>query len=284
FEVQDEITMRIITALQVKLTEGEQARISGNATDNLEAYLKELQAREHFFRMNKQGSMRARELAREAIELDPDYTAPHVMLALTHMMDLWFRFTDSPEESMKLAVEAAEKALAMDDTDPMTYVGLCMLYIMQRQHDEAIAAAERAIELSPSGASAHNALGTALSFSGRHEEAIVFLKKAISLNPFPPTIYFRGLANAYRMAGQCQEAITEYKRTLQQNPDDLFAHLGLAVAYVSLGRQEAARAEAEEVLRIHPRFSVEHHSNTLPFKNKADTELYIDALRKAWLK
>ncbi|MFO7737007.1 MAG: adenylate/guanylate cyclase domain-containing protein, partial [Desulfatiglandaceae bacterium] len=63
FEVQDEITMRIITALQVKLTEGEQARISGNATDNLEAYLKELQAREHFFRMNKQGSMRARELA-----------------------------------------------------------------------------------------------------------------------------------------------------------------------------------------------------------------------------
>ena len=86
------------------------------------------------------------------------------------------------------------------------------------------------------------------------------------------------------MAGQCQEAIIEYKKTLQQNPDDLFAHLGLAIAYVSLGRQEAARAEAVEVLRIHPRFSVEHHSNTLPFKNKADTELYIDALRKAGLK
>ena len=284
FAVQDEITMKIITALQVKLTEGEQARISGKATDNLEAYLKELQAREHFFRMNKQGSMRARELAREAIELDPDYAAPHTMLALTHMMDLWFRFTDSPQESMKLAVEAAEKALAIDDTDPGTYVGLCMLYIMQRRHDDAIAAAERAVELSPSGAMAHSSLGTALSFAGRHEEAIVFFKKAISLDPFPPSIYFRGLGNAYRMAGQYEEAITEYKKTLQHNPEDLFAHLGLAVAYVSLGREEAARAEAAEVLRLHPRFSVEHHSNTLPFKNKADTEFYIDALRKAGLK
>jgi adenylate cyclase len=127
-------------------------------------------------------------------------------------------------------------------------------------------------------------LGTALSFAGRHQEAIVFFKKAISLNPFPPTIYFRGLGNAYRMAGQYEEAITEYKKTLQQNPDDLFAHLGLAVSYVSLNHKEAARAEAAEILRIHPRFSAEHHSNTLPFKNRADTELYIDALRKAGLK
>ena len=283
FTVQDEITMRIITALQVELTEGEQARISGKATDNLDAYLKELQAREHFFRMNKQGSMRARELAREAIELDPDYAAPYTMLSLTHMMDLWFRFTDSPEESMKLAVEAAEKAIAIDDTDPSTYVGLCMLYIMRRQHDEAIAAAERAIELSPSGAAAHNALGNALSFAGRHQEAIVFFKKAISLNPFPQSIYFRGLGNAYRMAGQYEEAITEYKKTLQQNPDDLFAHLGLAVAYSSLGRQEEARAEAAEVLRIHPKFSLEHFAKTLPYKKQSDVDYEISNLRKAGL-
>ncbi len=284
FAVQDEITKRIITALQVKLTEGEQARVSGEATDNLEAYLKTLQAREHFYRMNKQGSMRARELAKEAIELDPEYAGPYVILALTHMMDLWFRFTESPEESMKLAVEAAEKALALDDSDPGTFVGLCMLYIMQRQHDKAIAAGERAVALSPSGAVAHGSLGTALSYAGRQEEAIAFFNKAISLNPFPPSSYFRNLGSAYRMAGQYEKAVTEYKKALQQTPDDLFTHLGLAIAHVSLGRGDEARAEAAEVLRIHPGFSLEYFAKTLPYKNQSDIDSAIASLRKAGLK
>jgi adenylate cyclase len=283
FAVQDEITMRIITALQVKLTEGEQGRVFGKATDNLEAYLKTLQAREHFFRMNKQGSMRARELAKEAIELDLDYANPYVILALTHMMDLWFKFTKSPKESMKLAVEASEKALALDDSNPGTYVGLCMLYIMQRQHDKAIAAGKHAVALSPSGASAHMSLGTALSYAGRQEEAIMFHKKAISLNPFPPHTYTRNLGSAYRMAGQYEKAITEYKKSLHQNPDDLFTHLGLAIAYVSLGREEEARAESVEVLRIHPEFSLRYFAKTLPYKNQSDIDYSIASLRKAGL-
>jgi adenylate cyclase len=284
FAVQDEITKKIITALQVKLTEGEQARLYGQATDDLEAYLKMLQAREHFSRMNKQGSMRARELAKEAIELDPEYAGPYVILALTHMMDLWFKFTESPQESMKLAVGAAEKALALDDSDPGTFFGLCMLYIMQRRHDKAIAAAERAVALSPSGATAHSSLGTALSYAGRQEEAIVFFKKAISLNPFPPSTYFRNLGSAYRMAGQYEKAVKEYKKALQQTPDDLFTHLGLAVAYISLGREEEARTEAAEVFRIHPGFSLEHFAKTLPYKNQSDIDCVISSLRKAGLK
>jgi adenylate cyclase len=284
FAIQDEITMKIITALQVKLTEGEQARILGKGTDNLEAYVKFLQSREHFFRMNKQGSMRARQLAKEAISLDPEYAGPYTILALTHMMDLWFKFTESPKESMKMALEAAQKALTLDDSDPGTHVGFCMLYIMQRQHDKAIAAGERAVLLSPSGASSHSSLGTALMFAGRPKEAIPFIKKAISLNPFPPSIYLRNLGSAYRMAGRDEEAIVEYKKSLQKNPDDLFTHLGLAVAYVSLGREEEARGEAAEVLRIYPKFSLEYYAKTLPLRNQADADYAISSLRKAGLK
>jgi adenylate cyclase len=284
FAIQDEITMKIITALQVKLTEGEQARILGKGTDNLEAYVKFLQSREHFFRMNKQGSMRARQLAKEAISLDPEYAGPYTILALTHMMDLWFKFTESPKESMKMALEAAQKALTLDDSDPGTHVGLCMLYIMQRQHDKAIAAGERAVLLSPSGASSHSSLGTALMFAGRPNEAIPFIKKAINLNPFPPSIYLRNLGSAYRMAGRNEEAIVEYKKSLPKNPDDLFTHLGLAVAYVSLGREEEARAEAAQVLRIYPKFSLEYYAKTLPLRNQADADYAISSLRKAGLK
>jgi adenylate cyclase len=283
FAVQDEITRRIITALQVELTEGEEARLHGEATENLEAYLKMLQARHHFYRMNRQGSMQARKLAEEAIQLDQDYASSYVMISLTHMMDLWFNFSDSPEKSMKLATEAAEKALALDDSNPSAYVGLCMLYVMQRRHDEAIAAGKRAIELSPSGATAHMSLGTALSIAGRQEESIAAFETAIRLNPYPHSVYFRGLGNSYRLAGDYERAMAEYRKALQFEPEDLFTRLGLAATYVSLGRKEEAEAEAAEILRIHREFSLEYFAKTLPFKNDKDTRQFVEALRRAGL-
>jgi len=284
FAVQDDITKRIVVALQIKLTEGEQARLSGKGTNQLEAYLKALQAREQFYRMNRQGSMRARELAEEAIETDPAYAAPYVILALTHMMDFWFKFTDSPGESIRLADEAIGKALSLDDSDPGAYVGLCMLHIMRREHDKAIEAGKRAVALSPSGASAYSAFATALSYAGRNDEAITFHRKAITFNPFPPSIYFRNLGTAYRLSGRYEEAITEYKKSLQKSPDDLFTNLGLTICYVSLGREEEARAEAAQVLRIHPEFSLKHFAKTLPYKNQSEIDYAIACLRKAGLK
>ena len=284
FAVQDDIAKRIIIALQVELTDGEQARISGKGTDNLDAYLKTLQAREQFYRMNRQGSMRARELAKEAIQLDPGYASPYVISALTHMMDVWFKFTEHPEKSLKSAERASQKALFLDSTDPGAHGGLCMLLVMQRKHDEAISAGRRAVILSPSGASAHSTLATALNYVGRHEEAIAFHKKAISLNPFPPSVYLRNLGTAYRMSGRYHEAVTEFKKSLNKNPDDLFAHLGLAICYVSLGRDEEARAEAAEVLRIHPEFSLSYFAETLPYKNQSEVDDAIASLRRTGLK
>ena len=101
----------------MKLTAGEQAHVTGKGTENLNAYLKALQAYEQFLRMNKQGSIMAKQLAKEAIALDPQYALPYAVIAYSHMLDLWFRFSESPEESMKLAVDAAQKALALDDSD-----------------------------------------------------------------------------------------------------------------------------------------------------------------------
>lgn len=140
------------------------------------------------------------------------------------------------------------------------------------------------VALSPSGASAYSSLGTALHYAGRQEEAIVFFKKAINFNPFPPSIYLRNLGSAYRMSGRYEEAIVEYRKSLQKSSDDLFTHLGLAICYVSLGREEEALAEAAEVLRIHPEFSLDHFAKTLPYKNQSDIDYDIASLRKAGLK
>ena len=74
------------------------------------------------------------------------------------------------------------------------------------------------------------------------------------------------------------------KRHSGFEPNNLFTRLRLAAAYSLLGREEEAHAEAAEVLRINPKFSLEHFSKTIPFKNQSDTDHLINAVRKAGLK
>ena len=284
FSLQDEITLKIIQALQVKLAAGEQDRVTGKGTENLAAYLKALQAREQFLRMNKQGSTMAKQLAKEAIALDPKYARPYAVIALSHMLDLWFKFSESPEESMKLAVEAAQKALALDDSDSVTHSCFSALYIMQRQHGKAIASAERALELSPSGVQALSSFGIALMYACRFGEAIQYFEQAIRLDPFPSPSLFRNLGAAYRGTGRYEDAVVYYRKALKLEPDDLFTHLGLAHTFIKLGREKQAQAEAAEVLRIHPKFSLEHYAKTVPYKNRSVVDDQTACLRQAGLK
>jgi adenylate cyclase len=234
--------------------------------------------------MDKQGSMRAKQLAKEAIALDPNYAFPYSVLSSAHLLDLWFDFSESPKESMKLAVEAAQKALALDPSDPRTHLGWVNLYIMQREHDKAIASAEQAVALNPGGARPIFMLGIAMYHSCRFDEAVTLYEQAIRLNPFPSGIAFRNLGTAYRCVGRYEESVKELKKAIELSPNDLFAHLGLAITYVKLDRNEEAKAEAAEVLRIHPKFSLDYFAKVNPLKCQSVLEDNLACLRKAGLK
>jgi adenylate cyclase len=281
FALQDEITIKIIGALQVELTDGEHARISAKGTENLEAYLKLLQAREPFYTVTKEGFAQARRLSEEAIALDPEYAAAYLYLGSTHFMDVIMASSKSPKDSLKRAFEFITKAKALDASYASAHSLLGFLYVMMRQYDKGIAACERAIVLEPNSANAHIWMGLVLTLSGRHEEAVRHAEQALRLDPFPPPWYYRGLGHAYFGAGRYGEAIGAHKKALQRTPDDIVTHTALTSAYSCAGRLEEARAQAAEVLRINPKFSVEHWAKTMPYKNEADRELTINALRKA---
>ena len=127
-------------------------------------------------------------------------------------------------------------------------------------------------------------MGISLVYAGRQQEAITPLEKAIRINPIPPSLYFGRLGVAYRDTGRYEEAIAQFKKAISLAPDTHIPHLFLASTYSLAGRDEEARAEASEVLRIRPKFSLERFEKRLFYKNKADTEIYIGALRKAGLK
>ena len=283
FAVQDEITMKILISMRVKLTEGEQA-LRVRPPRNLEAFLKVLQAQEYIQRFNIEGNIMGKQLAEEAIALDPEFPWAYYALASTHMMDVWLGLSKSPKESLEKGVELTQKAISLDPKDSRHYAQLGYLYVMKRDYDKAIAEGEKAVVLDPGGADAHAWLGMSLNYADKPKEAIPLFEKAIRLNPFGPTSYFLNYGTSYRMMGQYQEAITQYKKALRVAPNNIMAHLGLAGTYSLLGRDEEARAEAAEVIRINPKFSLESFAKTLPFKNQAQIDRYVEALRKAGLK
>ena len=104
------------------------------------------------------------------------------------------------------------------------------------------------------------------------------------LDPFPSSMYFRNLGGAYRNVGRYEEAVKQLKKALELSPNDLFAHLSLAIAYIKLGRDEEAKAESAEVLRIHPKFSLDYYAKVNPLKCQSVLDDNIACLRKAGLK
>jgi len=283
FALQDEIMMKVVAALQVKLTEGEQALIIAGGTSNFEAYTKFLQGLEYAKRFNREGNLLARKMAQETIALDPNYPIGYRLLATTHWLDVRLGISTSPKESLAKAAQLYQKVIAMDPSDAVAHGFLGMVYTLMRQHEKGIAEVEKAVALNPNAADARCFFGIILHNNGRHNEAIQAIRKAIRLNPFPPNWYFMNLGRAYCHAGEYEEAIAALKKSLRVSPDNLPAHTHLAAAYSLSGREQKARSEAAEILRINPQFSLHYFAKTTPYKNRDDKELIINALRKAGL-
>jgi len=287
FALQDEITMKILTATRVKLTEGEQALTLAKyfrGKQGLDCYLKYLEGLKYHRGFNIEDTRAARRVAEEAIAMCPEVPMVYILMGWVHQMEYWMGLGKSPRESIEKGIEMIQKAIAMDDSVPIAHGLLSHFYSLKREYDKAIAEGERAVALEPGGEVVHAFYATSLNFAGRSEEAIPMYQKAIRLNPFGTTAIYLNFGNALRHTGRFEEAVSAYKKAIQLSPDNIIAHLLLAVTYSMMGRENEARAEAAEVLRINPKFSVDNFAKALPYKDQSVIDKIIDASRKAGLK
>jgi len=284
FALQDEITIKIMTALGVELGEGEQLRSKVKGINNLDVLLKLLQTAEHFYRMNREDNVLARQKAEEIIAIDPDVSMAYALIGWTHIMDLWFGASTYPLISLGKATEAARKAVTLDDHNSTAHLLKSYIFLARKEHEKAIDEAKRAIALNVNYADAYSMLGNILTLSDRPVEGIGFCKKAIRLNPVPPSFYFVNLGFSYSRAGQYEEAIEAYNKGIKKQSNNIFGHRGLAATYSLMGRGKDANEAALEVLKIDPEFSLRNVAKTVPMKNQDELKRLIEALRKAGLK
>jgi len=279
FEIQDEITKKIVTGMRLKLTEGDQARLFEKQTKNLDVYLKVAQAVSLSRDGTKESIMRYGQVSKEIIEMEPDRAVGHRLLGWYH----WYlaSWGESPQENLKKAFKLSKKALSMDESDGWSHALLGFVYLKLKDYEKAIESGKRSVELLPNGAMVHMLYGSTLNSAGRVDEAIAYIKKAIRLNPFPSYWYYWNLGSCYQQKGQPEVALIEFKKALQLAPQAPHIHGSLAVTYILLGREEEGQASAAKSLELFPYASVSMLAQTFTFKDKAFFNKVLDALRKA---
>jgi adenylate cyclase len=193
FALQDEITIKILEGVQVKLTQGGQVWSSDKyyrGKQGLDCYLKLMEATGYSERVNIENNNLARRRIEEAIAMCPENPMGYLSLGWVTYRDYTLGNTKSPQETLEKAIELAQKALAMDDSISNAHSLLCSLYTYKREYDRAIAEGERGVALNPGGTSELLNYAVCLRYAGRRGEAIQLFQKAIRLNPFNPTTLY----------------------------------------------------------------------------------------------
>ncbi len=252
----------------------------------LDCYLKIMEGNDLVSRRNIKDNNLARPIAEEALAICPEVPMAYLLMASVHSADERLGSTRPPQESVEKGIEMVQKALALDDTLAEAHSLLGFLYTQKREYEKAVAEGERAVALNPGDPTVLAYYARSLYFAGRTEEAIPLLQKAIRLNPVGIGSFYayQTLGNAFQHTGRYEEAVSAYKKSIEHAPNNIWNHLMLAATYSMMGREGEARAEAAEVLRINPKFSLDFWEKRSLIRDRSAKDKVLSGLRKAGLK
>ncbi len=285
FSVQDELVRRIITTMGLQLVLWDRTGLQRpRGTDNLEAYDYDLRGWEYFFMVTREGYPKAREMWEKAIQLDPKYAEAYAGIGLTYLLEGRTFQSRGSSQAFDQAYQWAQKAIALNDSEPWAYMILGVLDLMKRRYDQAISEAQRAVAIAPNLADGYFWLANILIYSGRPVEAVMAAEKGVRLNPRHPDLWSSQVGLAYLSMRRFNETRSIFEELIVNAPNNPGYHMVEAIADVELGRNDEARAEAAEVLRLSPHYSLATVQQVYPLKDPTMEERWLADLRKAGLK
>ncbi len=283
FKIQDETTAKIISALQVKVTDKEKQRIAQVFTDSIEAYDEFLKGWTHFWRYTRDDNRQARNYYRKAVELDDNFARAYANLAVTYSFDYLNGWSEDPQASLAKAHAYTEKALALDDSLPQVQWASGIVNTYSRNYEVAITAAEKAIANAPNFADGYGLLATVLNYAAQPKKAEQAMHKAMRLNPRHPFIYQMILGQIYFNLYEYEKAELLFTSALDRNPTAQEVRLWLTATYANMGRIEDASWELEQIRIGGGELTVASVEKTFPIKDPALRKHLLDGLIKAGL-
>jgi TolB-like protein/class 3 adenylate cyclase len=283
FKLQDEIVQSLVATLNLQLTVLHQGYVLPQRTNNLEAYDYYLRGFEYFLSLTPDGFAKAGKMLDKAIQLDSGYADAYALLSFSSFVG-WIWQWDPDPGVLDRAAELANKSIALDDSESGAYAVLAWIAAMKDEHDQAIADGERAVSLAPNSALGYEALAdiNVILSAGHLEEAVAYAQKAMRLDPRHRDVYLMQEGLAYCWLGRFAEAVDALKKGQKNNP---YIHMNLVWAYSELGREQEARAEAAEVMRLSSRFSLEETKQRINRNwQKPRNQRFLADLRRAGLK
>ncbi len=281
FALQDHVNRRIVAALKVSLTAADEKRFNKVETNNPDAYDQLLRGIEVYNLFTREAIAQSREMFHQATVLDPGYARAYANVALTYATEVNFFWTQNREESIRLGLEFADKALALDDSIPQIYLTRSILYLSQRQHLTALEAAQRTIEVHPNYVDGQATLAFIQSYSGQFEAALETLERTKRINPQGTGIYLEIEGRILFLLARYDDALRILEEAVDRNPGFDRIHLDLAATYAELGNLDDAAWSVDEALAISPDISLAKERRDTIYLHDSDLEHFIGALRKA---
>ena len=281
FAVQDEITERIVEALDIKLVTGEMAHTIRKVLRNPDALEYYYRGWEALFGSTRDDIKEAQQMFEETTRLEPESSFGYAMAAWAHWWSVDQGLSEDILHSLERAIELARKAEDLEDFTGLSHLVMAQIHLYKHEHDKALVAAQKAVLARPSCDLSYVAKANILTYLGRPTEAIDLAKYAIRLAPVYPPFFQKTLAAAFYGNGQYEKAIASAKKILESDKDNLDAFLILAGAYAAIDEQAEASKAATEVKRIKPGFSLKKYAETQPYSDPKVLEQVTGMLQRA---
>jgi TolB-like protein len=284
FDLQDQITSKVVGAVAPSLEKAEIERAKRKPTDSLDAYDYCLRGLAAFHHSTREGIDEALRLFRRAIEIDPDFALPHGMAAwcYVHRKANGWRTDREQEiaETARLAWRAAD--LGKDDAIALSLAAHALAYVVPDVDiDAATGFADQAVALNPNLATVRLCSGWVRIWRGEPEMAIEHVNHAIRLSPRDPTMFRMQnmLAMAHFVARRYDEASTWAQRALYEQPSYLAALPVAVTSHALAGRIDVAKKFLAELRRAAPWARISNLAEAVPFRRPEDWEKYAQGMR-----
>jgi TolB-like protein len=281
FAIQDDIAERVAGAIEPELLKTEGAHAVARHTGNMTAWDLVRRGTWHFHQVTREGHLKARELFREACQLDPQLPEAHIWLARVSAGVVAYGWVQDRAAALHEGTQAALTAIQLDPRNPYAHYALAIISVFSDEFEQSISAARSAIDMSPSFASGHLVLGMALLYSGRAAEAIAPVEYGLRLSPYDPQnfVWFDVLALARLFSGQHETALEAAARALQVRPNWWTSLEVLVCCQGALGNwDEACRCARQLAALTKPSGDV---LAPLKARNPGWREQMVTALQKA---